>query len=296
MNKQFFVGLLLAVVLLSNCKKDAGSTNGGGDSTNVTNCNKLIFFRFADNPNPWFFEYNAKGKLLKTRWFPNRLYAPVTKIFQYDVDGHLTKIYDSLAATNTYTAFTGYNAKGDALKATEISDGKKIMELEFFYDAKTGYINKKVFQFFDMKEIPVPVKDTMLIYYDPVTSNVIKETAITNFNGIRREYILLEAEGYDNKTSFYKSLGNEFNYLYRWNRGGEGFLNQGFYLFSPTANNPGKVYLHNQNITDNNNKGDYITYTYQYNANGYPEKFTHTYTTQAGTKPGGNNTISYNCK
>jgi hypothetical protein len=294
MKRQLFTVLALTAILFTHCKKDS-SSKPVNNNDSVT-CNKLNFFQFADNPNPWFFEYNSKGKLSKTRWYPNGPYRPVTKIFEYDTDTRLAKIYDSLADAGSYTSFSGYNASGAPVKALEKSMNKKIVELEFIYDSKTGNIIKKVFQFFDGNEVAIPVKDTMLIYYDLNTNNVTRETAITNFNGVRREYILLEADGYDNKPSYYKSLGNEFAYLYRWNRGGEGFLNQGFYLFSPNANNPGRVYLHNQNVTDDKDKGDYISYSYQYGANGYPVKFTHTYTNPGGTNPGGRDSISYSCK
>ncbi len=284
--KKYFLLVVFSSLLVSSCKKEktAGNNTGGATGT----C-KLVFFKFSERAPVWNFEYNGAGKLAKTRYFSNGAFMPTTRLFAYDAQNRLTRIADS-ASNDYYTDFLAHNSAGNPTKALSKSMNKKIIEIEFIYDARQN-ISKKVFQFYDVNEQLLNRRDTLTYNYD-AKGNVTKETAITPLNGIRREYILLEAEGYDDKISYYKTLGLEFNLLYRYNRSGEGTYNLGEYIYGICANNPGKVYLHNQG-TDDNNKGDYLTYSYEYNSDGYPSKISQTYNASSTTS---SSTMIYDCR
>ncbi len=291
--KQSFLFLAIVTILFLSCKKNSSSSNPP-PGNNSKHC-ELVFWKATDVAYPTYFEYNSNGKLVKTRWFSNGpSVTPLTRIFEYNAQNQLINIYDSTPNAMS-VSFSNYNTGGYPQKAIYNSNGIRQAEFEFEFDSKNN-ISKKIVQHFSNNGTPFPIKDTMKSYYD-AGGNVIKETAITKLNGIRREYILLEAEGYDTKPNFYKSLGNEFNFLYRYNRSGEGFLNLGDYIYSMSANNPGRVYLHNQDLTDDNNKGDYLTYSYEYDAaTGYPSKISFTNTSGGVTRGPGLATVNYNCK
>lgn len=259
---------------------------------------QLVFWKATENAYPAYFEYNIAGKLNKSRWFANGPnIPPLTRIFSYNAQNQLTGIVDSVGAAeppNMVTSFTGYTAAGYPLKATLKFNNKLFVDMEFEYDSRNN-ISRKILQHYDNGTIAVSPKDTMNFYYN-ADGNIIKETAITKLNGVRHEYILLEAEGYDKKQNFYKSLGNEYNYLYRYNRNGEGFLNLGDYMYSTSANNPGRVYLHNQG-TEDSNKGDYLTYTYEYDAStSLPSKISFMNTSGGITRGPGFAAAVYSCK
>ncbi len=290
MKKCFSLSILFAL-LISACKKDTGGGNNNvGGNNNPGSC-LLTQFQFTGVGPSWYFEYNAQGKLAKTRYFNGG--TSVTRVFEYNTQNMLTKIYDSAFASTYYTDFSGHTPAGNPGIALSRINNKKQVEITFAYDAK-GNVGKKIFQFFDINEMPLSIKDTLQFYYD-TNGNIIKETALTRLNGIRREYIILEAEGYDNKVSFYKSLGIEFSLMYRYNRLGEGPYNLGEYIYGPCTNNPGKVYLHNQAITDDSNKGDYLTYSYEYGDKGYPSKISYTYTNSSTTNPIAQSRFAYKC-
>ncbi len=290
------LALLLTAVA---CKKSA-TPPGGGTTPPVTGTKpcQLIFWKATETAYPTYFEFNAAGKITKSRWFSNGgALAPLTRIFTYNAQNQLTSIADSVGAgqpANMVTSFSNYTAAGYPLKATHKFGTKVSADLEFEYDSRNN-ISRKIFQNYDNSGNPILPRDTMNFYYN-AEGNITKETAITKLNGIRREYIMLEAEGYDTKPNFYKSLGNEYNYLYRYNRSGEGFFNLGDYTYSISTNNAGKVYLHNQG-TDDGNKGDYLTYTYEYDTGtGLPSKISFMNTSGGLTRGPGFATAVYTCK
>jgi hypothetical protein len=283
----------------SACKKSSSPTGGG--TTPVIPPAKycqLVCWKATESAYPTYFEFNAAGKMIKSRWYPNGIQLrPLTRIFSYNNQNQLTSIMDSVGTgepLNMNTSFSDYNGAGCPQKANHRFGNKPYADLEFVYDSKNN-ISKKIFLFYDNSGNPVLPKDSMNFYYN-ADGNIIKETAITKLNGIRREYILLEAEGYDTKLNFYKSLGNEYNLLYRYNRGGDSYLSLGDYTYSISANNPGKVYLHNQS-TDDSDKGDYLSYTYEYDAvTGLPAKISFMNTSGGITRGPGFATAIYNCK
>lgn len=284
-------GIICSLIFpLIACKKQSGTTNNTGGGNNGT-C-LLTQFQFGGFGPFWNFEYNTKGKLSKTRYFSNGPILPATRVFEYDGENRLVKITDS-SSPAYYTEFSAHSPTGNPTSAIAKFNNKKAVQINFVYDGKDNII-KKIFQFYDINEVLSPAKDTLQFYYDG-NGNITKETVITTLNGVKREYILLEAEGYDNKTSFYKSLGKEFNFLYRFNRSGEGTYNLGEYIYGISANNPGKVFLHNQG-TDDMNKGDYLTYVYEYNSNGYPSKISQSLTNSTTTYPATQSRLLYECK
>ena len=289
---------LLLLVSLGACKKTTTSPGGGPTPPVTSKACQLVFWKATETAYPTSFEYNAAGKITKSRWFPNGTQLrPLTRIFSYNAQNQLTGIMDSVGTgepLNMNTSFADYTAAGYPQKATHKFGATPSVDLEFEYDSRNN-ISKKIFLFYDNSGKAILPKDTMNFYYN-ADGNIIKETAITTLNGVRREYIMLEAEGYDSKPNFYKSLGNEYNFLYHYNRGGEGYLNLGDYTYSTSANNAGRVYLHNQG-TDDSNKGDYLTYSYEYDAaTGLPSNISFTNTSGGITRGPGIATANYNCK
>jgi hypothetical protein len=291
--KRILAGSIIIFIAFSSCKKSSTSTSPTPIAPAKT-C-QLIFWKATEVASPTYFEYNSNGKLSKSRWFSNGLFSlPTTRVFEYNTQNQIVKIADSVPNAMSVN-FLNYNTAGYPLKAIYNNGINKESEFEYEYDSKNN-ISIKTVQFFNNAGTPVGKKDSLKFYYN-AAGNMIKETAITSFNGIRREYILLEVEGYDTKPNFYKSLGNEFNFLYRYNRNGEGHLNQGDYIYSMCTNNPSKVYLHNQDLTDDSNKGDYLTYTYEYDAiTGYPSKISFTYTQLGVTRGPSFATVNFSCK
>ena len=298
MKQAFFTSLMILFVLAS-CKKST-TPPGGGTTPPVTGAKtcQLVLWKATETANPYFFEYTSSGKIAKARIYTNGVaQPPSTTQFEYDSQNRLTRSYDSagLAANNQYTSttvYSNYNAAGYPQHSVERVKAHRDYETDYEYDTKNN-ITRAIIQTFDMNDA-LYSRDTAEFSYD-ANGNFISGAALAKVNGIRSRVIAFEVEGYDTKTNFYKSLGNEFN-LHRIASAdaltAAGYF--GYYLYMPSANNPLKVYLHNQGP---GNKGDYLTYTYEYDAGtGLPSKISFMNTSGGVTRGPGIATASYTCK
>ena len=297
--KQAFFSSLILLIALYSCKKSS-TTPGGGNTPPVTGTKtcQLAFWKATETANPYFFEYASSAKLVKARVYTNgNGQPPTTTQFEYDNQNRLTRSYDSaaLGANNQYTTttvYSNYNAAGYPLHAVAGVKAHRDYETDFLYNTKNS-ITRAIIQSFDMNDA-LYSRDTVEFTYD-ANENFLSGIALTRVNGIRTRLTGIEIEGYDTKPNFYKSLGNEFNIHRVANADAitaAGYY--GYYLYMPSANNPLKVYLHNQG-TDN--KGDYLTYTYEYDASsGLPSKISFTNTSGGITRGPGLATANYTCK
>lgn len=287
-----------SMLLTLGCKKSG--PNPAPNPSGTAAC-QLSFWKATETANPFSFAYTSQGKIAKSKVFTNGNSQPPTVIvFEYDAQNRLVKTYDSLgvALNNEFTETTVYsahNAAGYPLKALRkfTNTNRRLAELDFVYNGKNNVV-KAVMQFFDLND-KLYSKDTVNFYYDS-NENFVKGTANTRLNGTRGEYAGIELEDYDSKPSFYGSLGVEFN-LQRVAASGDAYAAAGYYgyyLYSPSAHNPGKVYLHNQGL---DNRGDYLTYSYEYDAaTGYPTKISFTNTSGGVTRGPGFAEARYACK
>lgn len=306
--KKYFNVSILSIVLkfvlfssfisMTSCRKDdSGSTNNPSGNKGC----KLVFWKATEVAQPFKFEYNSVGKISRSRVFSNGNGAPPNvTIYEYTPQNQLLRTFDSVnvAANNEFTStiyYSDYNNSGYPLKAVNklVKSGRRFAELEFEYNSKNN-VTRAIIQIFDGNDKPYR-KDTAHFYYDN-NENFIKGTANTVLNGVRKEYIGIEAEGYDTKPCFYGSLGIEPQ-VQRIAASNDAYMAAGYYayyLYSPSANNPGKVYLHNQG-TDN--KGDYLTYTYIYDpVTDYPSSISFTNTQLGVTRGPSNAEARYECK
>lgn len=297
--KQVFSTSLIMLFVLASCKKST-TPPGGGTTPPVTGSKtcQLSFWKATETANPYFFEYNSAGKLSKARVYSNgNGNPPNTTQFEYDSQNRLTRSYDSvsLAANNQYTSttvYSSYNAAGYPQHSIESVKAHRDYETDYTYNAKNN-ITRAIIQTFDMNDA-LYSRDTVNFYYD-AGDNFLSAAANVKANGVRTIITGIEIEGYDTKSNFYKSLGIEFN-LHRIANAdamtAAGYY--GYYLYMPSANNPLKVYLHNQGP---GNKGDYLTYTYEYDAGtGLPSKISFTNTSGGITRGPGMATAGYTCK
>lgn len=284
-----------SLLLAASCKKNNSTPPVNPPSTNAC---QLIQWKATEVANLLFFEYTDNGKLIKARIFTNGTSLPAsTTQFEYDAQNRLTKSYDSasVAANNQYTTITtysNYTAAGYPQHSVESVKAHRDYETDYVYNAKNN-ITRAIIQSYDGKDV-LYSKDTVYYLYD-ANENFISGTALTRVNGIRAAVTGIEIEGYDTKPGFYKSLGVEFN-LHRIANSdalsAAGYF--AYYLYMPSANNPLKVYLHNQGLND---KGDYLTYTYEYNAGtGMPDKISFTNTSGGITRGPGFATAVFRCK
>jgi hypothetical protein len=283
----------------ASCKKST-TPPGGGTTPPVTGAKtcQLSFWKATETANPYFFEYSSTGKLAKARVYTNgNSNPPNTTQFEYDSQNRLTRSYDSaaLALNNQYTSITvysDYNAAGYPLHSIERVKAHRDYETDYEYNAKNS-ITRAIIQTFDINDA-LYSRDTVAFTYD-ATENFLSGIALTLVNGVRTRVTAFEVEGYDTKSNFYKSLGNEFN-LHRI-ANADAMTAAGYYgysLYMPSANNPLKVYLHNQGL---DNKGDYLTYTYEYDAStGLPSKISFMNTSGGLTRGPGFATALYTCK
>lgn len=287
MNNQYkksYATLWLAVIVLpflfNACKKSTAVVPSPPVNPPTTSNCRLAQWRASETADPFFFEYAGNGKLLQSRVYKNGLAnPPSTTVFVYDGSNRLTSSYDSaaFAANNQYTSITtysNYNNAGYPQHSMERVKAHRDYETDYVYDAGNR-ITRAIVQSFDMNDA-LYSKDTVDYLYD-ANGNFLQGLAHTVLNGTRAVYTAIEIEGYDTKPNFYKSLGAEFN-LHRIANSdaytAAGYY--GYYLYMPSANNPLKVYLHNQGT---GSKGDFLTYTYDYDSKtNLPSKITYTNT------------------
>jgi hypothetical protein len=288
----------IAVINFS-CKKDKTTPPVAPPATppDTSTC-QLVKWMATETANPYFFEYGTNGKLIKARIYTNGTsLPPSTTLFEYDGNSRLTRSYDSAAmvANNQYTTITsysGYTVAGYPQHSVERTTAHRDYETDYVYNAKNNII-RAIVQTYDMNDV-LYSKDTADFLYD-ANENFLKGSAHTKLNGIRDVYTAIEIEGYDTQPNFYRSLGTEFN-LHRI-ANSDAFTAAGYfsyYLYMPSANNPLKVFLHNQGPND---KGDYLTYTYAYQANTkLPSKISYTNTSGGITRGPSLAAAVYNCK
>lgn len=259
---------------------------------------KIIFWKATEVANPYYFEYAANGKLIKSRIFTNGSYqTPNTTQFEYDAQNRLSISYDSASAKanneyTTITTYSNYTSSGYPQHSIERTKAHRDYETDYVYNAKNS-ITQAVIQTYDGKDA-LYSKDTVDYFYD-AKENFLKGVAHVIVNGLRTIVTGIEIEGYDANPNFYKSLGNEFN-LHRIANSdpltASGYF--AYYLYMPSANNPLKVYLHNQGAND---KGDYLTYSYEYDpATKLPSRISFTNTSGGTTRGPGIATAIYDCK
>ncbi|MCC6287985.1 MAG: hypothetical protein IT249_08870 [Chitinophagaceae bacterium] len=286
---------LFFLLALSACKKNNSTPPVTPPATNTC---QLVKWMATETANPYFFEYAGTGKLLKARIYTNGIsLPPSTTLFEYDGNNRLTRSYDSAgsAANNQYSAITtysNYNAAGYPQHSLEKTKAHRDYETDYVYNAKNNII-QAIVQTYDMNDAPYS-KDTVDYLYD-AKENFIKGSARTTLNGARAVYTAIEIDGYDTQPNFYKSLATEFN-LHRI-ANANAYTAAGYfayYLYMPSANNPLKVFLHNQGT---NSKGDYLTYTYQYDATTkLPSAISYTNTSGGIIRGTSQATAIYNCK
>ncbi len=293
--KTIIGALLILSIIQFSCKKNnpLPPTPPPGTST----C-QLVKWTATEAANPYFFEYAGNGNLIKARIYKNgTTQPPSTTQFEYDANNRLTRSYDSatMAADNQYTTITSYsnyNAAGYPQHSVERTKAHRDYETDYVYNGK-GNVIQAIIQTYDINDA-LYSKDTVDYLYD-AGENFIKGSARTKLNGTRAVYTAIEIEGYDTRTNFYKSLGTVFN-LHRI-ANSDAFTAAGYfeyYLYMPSANNPLKVFLHNQGPND---KGDYLTYTYEYDANtNLPSKISFTNTSGGITRGPSLANANFNCK
>ena len=239
--------ILFLLFILGSCKKSNPSSPV--TPTPAKDC-KLIKWNATEVADPNVFEYTSSGKLAKVRVFTNGLnQPPVTTQFEYDAQNRLINSYDSasIANDNEYSALTtysNYNAAGYPQHSLERVKSHRDYETDYVYNARNS-ITKAIIQTFDGSDA-LYSKDTVDFIYDN-RENFLKAVANVKQNGTRESITGIEIEGYDDNPCFYNSLGLEFN-LHRIANSGAIFAAgyYGYYLYMPSANNPLKVFLHNQ--------------------------------------------------
>lgn len=282
-------------LMLVACKKNSPAPPVNPPA--ISTC-QLVKWMATETANPIFFEYAGNGKLIKTRIYTNGNAQPSsTTMFEYDGSNRLTRSYDSVAmvVNNQYSAITtysNYTAAGLPQHSVERTKAHRDYETDYVYNAKSNIV-QAIVQTYDMNDV-LYSKDTVEYLYNS-EENFLKGSARTVLNGTRTVYTAIEIEGYDTHPNLYKSLGTEFN-LHRIANtdalSAAGYF--GYYLYMPSTNNPLKAFLHNQGI---NNKGDYLTYTYEYNANTkLPSKISFTNTSGGIERGPSLATAIYNCK
>ncbi len=284
--------------LFCACKKSTLVVPSPPPNPPATSSCQLVQWKSSETADPLFFEYAGSGKLLKARAFKNGIgNPPSTTVFVYDGSNQLTSSYDSaaFAANDQYTSITTYSnfsSAGYPQHSVERVKAHRDYETDFVYDG-ANRITRATIQSYDMNDAPYS-KDTVDYVYD-AKGNFLQGLAHTALNGIRAVYTAVEIEGYDAKPNFYKSLGTEFN-LHRIANSdaysAAGYF--GYYLYMPSANNPLKVFLHNQGT---GSKGDFLTYTYDYESKtNLPSKITYTNTSGGIVRGPATASVLYNCK
>jgi hypothetical protein len=284
------------LLMLAACKKNTPAAPPV--TPPATSTCQLVKWMATETANPIFFEYAGNGKLIKTRIYTNgNAQPPSTTMFEYDGSNRLIRSYDSAGnvANNQYTTITTYSnhtAAGFPQHSVERTKSHRDYETDYVYNAKNNIV-QAIVQTYDINDA-LYSKDTADYLYSS-DENFLKGSARTVLNGTRAVYTAIEIEGYDTHPNFYKSPGTEFN-LHRIANtnaySAAGYF--GYYLYMPSNNNPLKVFLHNQGTND---KGDYLTYTYEYDANTkLPSKISFT-NTSGGIERGPSLAAAiYNCK
>jgi len=297
--KTIFAFTAFLFVTIAACKKNDSAPSVPPPITPPAAASCLLVKWTATSvANPNFFEYAPNGKLIKSRVYSNGVsLPPSTTVFDYDGNNRLTRSYDSAAmvANNQYTTVTtysNYTAAGYPQHSIERTTAHRDYETDFTYNAKNSIV-QAVIQTYDGNDA-LYSKDTVDFLYD-ANENFLKGSARTRLNGTRGVYTAIEIEGYDTHPNFYKSLGAEYN-LHRI-ANSDAFTAAGYfsyYLYMPAANNPLKVFLHNQGLTD---KGDYLTYSYEYDGGTkLPSKISYTNTSGGITRGPSLATALFNCK
>ena len=140
---------LLLILTITACKKSTVLPGGSitPPVTGTATC-RLVFWKATETAYPTYFEYNAAGKITKSRWFANGpQLRPLTRIFSYNAQNQLTSIADSVGTgepLNMNAGFSLYNAAGYPQKATHKFGTTTAANLEFVYDANNNII-KKIF-------------------------------------------------------------------------------------------------------------------------------------------------------
>lgn len=284
------------LLMLAACKKNAPAVPPV--TPPATSTCQLVKWMATETANPIFFEYAGNGKFIKTRIYTNgNAQPPSTTLFEYDGNSRLIRSYDSAGnvANNQYTTITtysNYTTAGYPQHSVERTKAHRDYETDYVYNAKNNII-QAIVQTYDMNDA-LYSRDTVDYLYD-TNENFLKGSARTTLNGIRAAYTAIEIEGYDAQPNFYKSVGIAFN-LHRI-ANADAYTAAGnfaYYIYMPSANNPLKVFLHNQGT---NNKGDYLTYSYEYDANTkLPSKINYTNTSGGITRGPSQASATYNCK